>query len=219
MSNAYYQASDFPERFAVFPLTGAPLFPRWQLPLNIFEPRYLNMIDDAMAGHRLIGMIQPFGGDRANPALAKVGCIGRITSFSETDDGRYMITLSGIARFRVLEEMHVSSPYRQVRASFAEFIDDLKEPCLENMPPRLRLETALQIYTDNNKFETDWATVEDAPLETLIHALATGCPFRPIEKQALIEAIDLKTRCDILIKLLSMTTRHTSHDDENGPLQ
>jgi len=219
MSHAYHNASDLPDRFPVFPLTGAVLFPRWQLPLNIFEPRYLNMIDDAMGEHRLIGMIQPFGGDRAKPTLAKVGCIGRITSYAETNDGRYQITLSGIARFRVEEELAITTPYRQVRASFTPYISDLKDPNLQDLPPRLRLETALQIYTDANGFDADWDSVEDAPIETLIHALANGCPFRPIEKQALIEAENLKTRCEILIKLLSMTSSNPSDDNESGPLQ
>ena len=219
MPHSYHSASDLPETFPVFPLPGAPLFPRWQLPLNVFEPRYLNMVDDAMAGSRLIGMIQSFGGDRACPALAKIGCIGRITSYSETDDGRYMLTLSGIARYRILEELDVRTPYRQVRGNFDDYIADLKDPDLQGVPPRLRLEAALQIYTDANGFDADWDAVDDAPLETLVHALATGCPFRPIEKQALIEAVDLKTRCEVLIKLLSMGSSTSGKDDESGPLQ
>ena len=218
MPNSYHHATDLPDTFPVFPLTGSPLFPRWQLPLNIFEPRYLNMIDDAIDGHRMIGMIQPFGGTRAVPDLSKVGCIGRITSFSETDDGRYMITLSGIARYRILQELNVATPYRQVRASFQDYIADLKEPDLSDVPPRLRLEAALQIYTDANGFDTDWEAIEDVPLETLVHAISTGCPFLPIEKQALIEAVDLKARCETLIKLLSMTSNN-SNDNESGPLQ
>lgn len=218
MPYAYSSTADLPDTFPVFPLTGAPLFPRWQLPLNIFEPRYLNMIDDAMSDHHLIGMVQPFGGARDRPNLAKIGCLGRISSYSETQDGRYTITLSGIIRYRVSEELDVATPYRQVSASFEEFASDLKAPELNDMPPRLRLETALQIYIDQNGFETDWSAVEDAPLETLIHALATGCPFRPIEKQALIEAPDLKTRCETLIMLLSMGA-NDNLDDESGSMQ
>lgn len=219
MPNAYHHVTDLPSTFPVFPLTGVPLFPRWQLPLNIFEPRYLNMIDDAMAEHRLIGMIQSFGGSREIPTLAKVGCIGRITSYSETDDGRYMITLTGIARFRIEEELEVATPYRQVRGNFSDFASDLKAPDLTDAPPRLRLEAALQIYVDQNGFDADWGAVQDAQLETLVHALATGCPFRPIEKQALIEAIDLKTRSETLIKLLSMSGHDPESDNESGPLQ
>lgn len=219
MSQTYLNHSDLPDQFPVFPLTGAVLFPRWQLPLNIFEPRYLNMIDDAMAGQKIIGMIQSFGGDKSHPTLAKIGCIGQITSYNETSDGRYQIVLSGLARFLVKDELTLPAPYRQVSACFADYAEDLESPSLHDMPPRLRLETALQIFIDNNGFNTDWETVEKTDYETLIHALASGCPFRPIEKQALVEAVDLKTRCEILIKLLSMNPFANGHDSQNGPLQ
>ena len=217
MPKPYHSPSDLPETIPVFPLTGAILLPGWQLPLNIFEPRYLNMVDDAMASERLIGMIQPIGEQRLQPALSNVGCVGRITSYSETNDGRYMLTLSGVIRYHIGEELKVDTPYRQVRANYEPYGQDLKEADLTNLPPRLKLETALQIYLDNNDFDADWSAVEDAPIETLIHALATGCPFRPIEKQALLEAPDLIARCDTLIKLLSMSPQ--SSNDENGPLQ
>ena len=217
MPKPYHSLSDLPETIPVFPLIGAILFPGWQLPLNIFEPRYLNMVDDAMASERLIGMIQPIGAQRLQPALSNVGCVGRITSYSETDDGRYMLTLSGVIRYHIGEELKIATPYRQVRANYEPYSQDLKEADLTNLPPRLRLETALQIYLDNNDFNADLSAVEDAPIETLIHALATGCPFRPIEKQALLEAPDLVARCDTLIKLLSMSPQ--SSNDENGPLQ
>ena len=219
MPNPYYSVADLPETLPVFPLTGVPLFPRWQLPLNIFEPRYLNMIDDAMLGKRLIGMVQSFGGSREIPTLAKVGCVGRITNYSETDDGRYMITLTGIARYRIDEELDVKTPYRQVRANYADYASDLKDPDLENVPPRLRLEAALQVYIDKNGFDADWGAVQDAQIETLVHALATGCPFRPIEKQALIEAEDLKARSETLIKLFSMSVNDLDTDPDTGPLQ
>lgn len=218
MPQRYHHLSDLPDTLPVFPLPGAILFPRWQLPLNIFEPRYLNMIDDAMAGDRLIGMVQSFGGDRERPALAKVGCIGRISTYSETDDGRYMITLNGIIRFRIDSELDLSTPYRQVKANYGEYIGDLTEPDLSDMPPRLRLETALQIYTDANGFDADWDAVEDAPQETLINALCAGCPFRPIEKQALIEAADLKARCETLIALLSMDARNPTNPNDDDDL-
>lgn len=217
MPKPYHSLSDLPETIPVFPLTGAILFPGWQLPLNIFEPRYLNMVDDAIANERLIGMIQPTGKQRLHPDLASVGCVGRITSYSETDDGRYMLTLSGIIRYHITEELSVETPYRQARAYYEPYARDLKEPNLANLPSRLKLETALEIYIDNNRFDADWSAVKDAPIDTLIHALATGCPFRPIEKQALLEAPDLVTRCDTLIKLLSMSPQ--SSNDESGPLQ
>jgi Lon protease-like protein len=217
MPKPYHSISDLPETIPVFPLSGAILFPGWQLPLNIFEPRYLNMVDDAMASKRPIGMIQPISAQRLHPDLSNVGCVGRITSYSETNDGRYMLTLSGVIRYGIAEELSVDTPYRRVRANYQPYAQDLKEPDLRNLPPRLKLETALQIYTDKNGLDADWSAVEDAPIETLIHALATGCPFRPIEKQALLEAPDLVTRCDTLIKLLSMSPQ--ASNDENGPLQ
>lgn len=204
--------SDLPETIPVFPLPGAPLFPRWTLPLNIFEPRYLNMIDDAMASNGLIGMVQSLAGPKAFPALAEVGCLGQITSFAETDDGRYSIVLSGIARYRIREELDVTTPYRQVKADFSDYEDDLSEPDLGKLPSRLRLETALQIYTDAKGFEADWDAVEEAPAETLINALAAGCPFGIIQKQALLEAETLKSRCETLIMFLSLSA-------QDGPAQ
>lgn len=217
MSPSFDVITELPDSLPVFPLAGAPLFPRWQLPLNIFEPRYLNMIDDAMANHRLIGMVQSLGGDRSNPVLAKIGCAGHISDYSETEDGRYQITLTGVARFRIEDELVSQTPYRRVLADFADYESDLVEPDLEDMPPRLRLEAALQIYTDHQGFEADWTAVQDAPYETLVHALATGCPFRPIEKQALVEAKNLKTRCETLIKLLSISAVQGGDADNGGP--
>src|SRR5215469_5960092 len=126
MAQGYVKSTDLPQVIPVFPIDGALLLPRGQLPLNIFEPRYLNMIDDAMAGDRVIGMIQTNGGQKARPHLATVGCAGRITSYAETSDGRYLITLTGAARFQVMTELPAPSPYRQVRADFAPFEDDLK---------------------------------------------------------------------------------------------
>ena len=217
MPHTYHSISDLPEAFAVFPLPGTILLPRWQLPLNIFEPRYLNMIDDAMAGTKLIGMIQPFGGDRAHPVLANIGCIGRITEYSETNDGRYLLTLVGLARFRIIEELEVHTPYRQVRGSFQDYALDLEDPDIEGLPPRLRLEAALQIYADANGFGADWAAIHKAPIENLINGLAAGLPLQAIEKQALIEAKDLKMRCETLIKILSMAP--DASNNESGPLQ
>jgi len=216
MPHAYHSASDLPETFAVFPLPGAILLPRWQLPLNIFEPRYLNMIDDAMAGTKLIGMIQSFGGDRAHPVLANIGCIGRITGYSETNDGRYLLTLVGLARFRIVEELEVRTPYRQVRGSFQDYAEDFDDPDIASLPPRLRLEAALQIYADTNGFGADWEAISEAPIENLINGLVAGLPFQPIDKQALIEAKDLKMRCETLIKILSMAP--DGSNNESGPL-
>ncbi|MEM6410948.1 MAG: LON peptidase substrate-binding domain-containing protein [Pseudomonadota bacterium] len=212
----YRRPTDLPEALAVFPLDGAVLFPRWQLPLNIFEPRYLNMIDDAMAGTRIIGMVQTDGGSRQIPDLAKVGCAGRVTSYSETDDGRYMITLTGICRFTFTEELDAKSPYRQVSANYEPYADDLREPVLIGAQGiRKQLEVALEGYAEANEIQADWEAVEKAPLETLVHALSAGCPFEPIERQALLEAEDLNARCDALIKLLTMNC----NPEKEGPLQ
>jgi len=200
----YRKTSDLADTLAVFPLPGALLFPRWELPLNIFEPRYLNMIDDAMAGSRLIGMVQAMGGSKARPLLAEVGCAGRITSYSETEDGRYLITLTGIARFAIGEEMDVTRPYRQVRPEWNPYAPDLVAANETVLPSRDKLIGALKTYVEINKMQADWSAVEDAPLETLVNALCSGCPFSTIEKQALIEAPTLKARAETLITLLRM---------------
>lgn len=200
----YRKLSDLPDTIPVFPLTGVLLFPRWSLPLNIFEPRYLNMIDDAMRGDRIIGMIQAQGEDRAAPALATAGCAGRITSYSETDDGRYLISLTGICRFGVSEELEVTTPYRQVRPDWQTFEADLVTPSETTLPPRANLVRALKRYTQINSLEVDWEAVENAPLETLINALCAGCPFGPLEKQALLEASGVSERAHTLIALLDM---------------
>lgn len=213
--HGYRKASDLPGTLAVFPLPGALLFPRWSLPLNIFEPRYLNMIDDAMSGHRLIGMIQPSGGTKQMPRLAHVGCAGRITSYSETEDGRYLINLTGVCRFRVDSELDVKTPYRQIRPAWSSFEADLSTPETDCLPDRQHLADALRKYVTMNEMEVDWDAVESAPLETLVNALAAGCPFSPMEKQALLEAPDLCGRCDALIALLDMD----ASGDDSSTLQ
>lgn len=199
-----WKLSDLPDTLAIFPLPGALLFPRWQLPLNIFEPRYLNMVDDALAGDHLIGMIQPIGGPKARPELTGTGCAGRITSWTETDDGRYLITLTGLARFRVADELRVTTPYRQVRPDWTPFASDLHEVPPDARPDRGRLLKALKDYTVANDMHADWKSAEDAPIETLVSALCAGCPFSVMEKQALLEAPTLKERAETLITLLEM---------------
>ncbi|MEH6666072.1 MAG: LON peptidase substrate-binding domain-containing protein, partial [Brevundimonas sp.] len=165
MAHSYIKVSDLPQVIPVFPLGGAIVLPRGQLPLNIFEPRYLNMVDDAMAGDRLLGMIQPSGGPDALPALSPVGCAGRITSFAETSDGRYLITLTGVARFRVLAELPVQTPYRQVRADFEPFTLDLNAPDENQTFDRRDLLAALQGYLGPRGLDIDWDAARDAPPE------------------------------------------------------
>ena len=211
----YHMTSELPEVIPVFPLPGAMLFPRWELPLNIFEPRYLNMFDDAMRGERIIGMIQSLGGPRERPNLARVGCAGRITRYSETDDGRYLVTLSGICRFAVGRELDVTTPYRQVRAGWDEYAADLYAAPETGLPARAELVRALRSYTTALSLQADWSAVEDAPIETLVHALAAGCPFAPAEKQALLESVTLGERARVLIALLEIG----GSGDDTGPVQ
>ena len=216
----FRRASDLPQVIPVFPLDGALLLPTGELPLQIFEPRYLNMIDDVMAGDRMIGMVQTrSGGDRSRPNLAGVGCCGRITSFSETSDGRYLITLTGVCRFVVGEELSVASPYRQVRANFLPFADDLSVEASE-IPAfdRRRFAGALKRYLNRRELDIDWETAESAPLESLITSLSMGLPFEPAEKQALLEAPTMADRCDALTALLEIDSLE-GDDDEPHSIQ
>ena len=202
----YRNTADLPPVIPVFPLSGVVLLPRTRLPLNIFEPRYLAMIDAAMDQNRVIGMIQPRDAVEEKgkrPVLVQVGCVGRITEYGETDDGRYLVTLTGICRFHVASEREVSTPFRQVAADYALFSTDLQQ---SEDPPiaRDRLLHALKPYLSERAMQTDWKSVEDAPPETLINALSMLCPFAPGEKQALLEAPGLKERSDVLIALLEL---------------
>lgn len=200
----YRKTADLPHVIPVFPLAGALLFPRATLPLNIFEPRYLNMIDDALSGERLIGMIQPAHGDPANPPLMDVGALGRITAFAELDDGRYLITLTGVSRFRVEQELSAATPYRQVIAGYDEFADDLAGAGGGLGLDRDRLTATLREYAAMHGFNVDWSTVEQAPPETLVNVASMLCPLDIAAKQALLEATTLLDRADTLIALLEM---------------
>ena len=202
----YRNISNLPAVIPVFPLSGVILLPRTKLPLNIFEPRYLALVDDAMDHYRLIGMIQPRNASTEgtkNPPLADVGCVGRITEYNETDDGRYLITLTGIARFQVSGERESKNAFRQIAADYASFAGDLLST--EDPPiPRGRLLSALKPYLSDRAMQTDWKSIEEAPAETLVDALCMLCPFEPSEKQALLEAAGLKERVDALITLLEI---------------
>ncbi len=211
----YRKTADLPDTLPVFPLPGALLFPRWELPLNIFEPRYLNMFDDAMRGHRLIGMIQSLGGPRERLEIARVGCAGRITSYTETDDGRYLVTLTGICRFTSARELTAATPYRQVTPDWEPFAADLYPASEEGLPDRSELILSLRTYAAAHGLQADWSAVEDAPMETLIHALAAGCPFPAPEKQALLEATSLADRARTLIALMAMS----ASGGDTGPVQ
>lgn len=225
MPVAYRRIDDLPLVIPVFPLDGALLLPGGQLPLNIFEPRYLNMLDDAMSGERIIGMIQtrpsPGGrGDQQRPALAPVGCAGRVTSFAETSDGRYLITLTGICRFRAGEELPVRTPYRQVRADFAPFEADLREDAAGTRTATEidRLLSALRRYLDHRGLAIDWGDAEAAPSDALINSLAMALPFDPMEKQALLEAETIFERKATLTALLEIDAAG-GDDDEPTSIQ
>ena len=213
MAQGYVRAVDLPQVIPVFPLPGAILLPRGQLPLNIFEPRYLNMIDDAMAGDRIIGMIQPQG-SQSLPGLSPVGCAGRITSFAETSDGRYLITLTGCARFRLAAELPTQTPYRQIRADFAPFEADLAAPPADDAGlDRETLLDALRAYLETRGLDIDWDTAETAPPEALINSLSMALPFDPPEKQALLEAGSLTDRSAVLTALLTIDAADDGEGD------
>ena len=203
--NAQYRGPiELPGVIPVFPLPGALLLPRGQMPLNIFEPRYIAMVDDALRdGHRLIGMIQPdaAGGASEKPSLYKIGCAGRITQLAESGDGRYLIELTGVARFRVEEELKVATPYRQCRVTYAPFADDFVARKGESAVDRAALLAALTDFLKANDLKADWEGIEKAPNEALVNALSMMSPYGTAEKQALLEAPDLKTRAEILIAI------------------
>ena len=199
----YRRPADLPQRIPVFPLAGALLLPRADLPLNIFEPRYLAMVDHALSTDRLIGMIQPAAGAEAAelPALMKVGCVGRITSYAEAPDDRLLITLTGVSRFQVVDELDVETPYRQVIPNYHPFAADLATGAGAAEVNRPALLKVFRDYLDANNMSADWKEVDSAPTEVLVNTLSLLAPYPPQEKQALLEAPDLKTRADVLVAL------------------
>ncbi len=209
-----------PPTLAIFPLPGVLLLPGGKLPLNIFEPRYLQMVEDAMAGHRTIGMVQPVdaagGGRAARPEVYPVGGAGRITSFNETGDGRYLITLTGVTRFRIVEELSVTTGYRQVVADYAGFDGDLA-PAEEGEVDGKRLLAALRAYLTATGIPADWESINRAPLPTLVTSLAMICPFSPGEKQALLEAPDAAERARTLVALMEMAALDGGGNGEGAP--
>ena len=226
--NATYNGpQDLPREIPIFPLSGALLLPRGQLPLNIFEPRYVAMVDAAMSGGRVIGMVQPrltqgaeaaAGPRPAEPALCEVGCVGRITSCAESGDGRYLITLTGIARFRIVEEIASGRLYRVARVSSESFASDFVARSGETDVDRSGLLKTFQAYLEANDLEADWESVERASTESLVNALSMMSPFGPPEKQALLEAPDLKTRADTLVAITEVALARAAGGDAS-PLQ
>src|SRR5215213_3438719 len=223
MNAVYHGPADLPDRIPVFPLPGALLLPRGQMPLNIFEPRYVAMIDDALrSGLRLIGMIQPDTahiGNENKPNLYKVGCVGRITQIAESGDGRYLLQLTGVSRFRVEEELKVATAYRQCRVSYVPFADDFIARKGEDEVDRKAVLEALTAFLKANNLKTDWQGVENAPNEALVNALAMMSPYGAAEKQALLEAPDLKSRAEILVAVTEMELAKRTAGGGETPLQ
>lgn len=207
--------ADLPETIPVFPLPGALLLPRGRLPLHIFEPRYLAMIEDCLkTKHRLIGMIQP----REVPGtgekrLNAIGCAGRLTGFSETEDGRYMITLSGISRFRVKEEVAGFAPYRRCSVDWGGFQRDLGPTEEDSAFRREEFLALLGRYFAAMNLSTDWSGMKEAETELLINSLSMLCPFSPEDKQALLEAPSLTTRRETLVTLIEFALRGGLSDE------
>lgn len=197
---------DLPSEFAVFPLPGVLLLPRGRLPLNIFEPRYLAMTEDALAHGRMFAMIQPDPGQPDGlhgPVLYRVGCLGRLSSFSETDDGRFLITLTGLARFSIASEIDMRRGYRRVIGDFSRYRADMNEPD-DIAIDREGMLAALREYFARRGVEPNWDAINRLGDDSLVVTLAMVCPFEPIEKQALLEAPTATDRADTLLALLRM---------------
>lgn len=203
MNAVYRGPQDCPLTIPLFPLAEALLLPRGEMPLNIFEPRYLAMVDDALAGRRVIGIIQPMKQEDASeaPALYAVGCAGRVTHFAETGDGRYLVTLTGVGRFRLVEELEVTTPYRQARVDYTPFQIDFSARAGEDDVDRQAVLAALEAFVKAKGLRIDWRGVRAASNEALVNALSMMSPYGLREKQALLEAPDLKSRAEMLVAI------------------
>jgi Lon protease-like protein len=200
-------AERLPTEFPVFPLEGALLLPRGRLPLNIFEPRYLAMVEDSLAAGRMFGMIQPDSSAprvKSGPALFRVGCLGRLSYFSETEDGRFLITLTGLIRFFVTEELPLRRGYRRVSAAFDRFLGDLDPNPRPAGIKREALLSATRAYFAKRSIEANWEVISRLPEDKLVVTLAMSCPFTPAEKQAILESGDEAARAAALLALLQM---------------
>lgn len=221
MSDRYRDADDLPDMLAVFPLRGAILLPRATLTLNVFEPRYLALVDHALANDRLIGIVQPTPetGTEESPEgkdvpLRAVGCAGRITAFNETEEDHLMISLSGIARFTLGDEIFSDTPFRMCEVDFSSYADDLVTGHGEDAVDRIRLLETLRCYLEANHLSADWDRINGATNERLVNTLAILSPYGPEEKQALLEAKGLQERADALVALAEMEL--ASRDDGSG---
>jgi Lon protease-like protein len=208
-----------PDVIPVFPLSGAILLPRDQLPLRIFEPRYLAMVEDVLKTNRIIGIVQPTEDEMsmARPPLYRIGGVGRITSFMETEDGRYLITLTGLSRFEIERELEVETPYRQALVSYSPFAADRSAGPGEEEIDRPVLLAALKRYFEANQIDSDWESIERAPAEALVNSLSRIAPVEPAEKQALLEAPTLRERAQTLVALIELALAEPSADTDHKP--
>ena len=208
-----FSQADLPEIIPVFPLPGALLLPRGRLPLNIFEPRYLAMLDDTLKSeHRLIGMVQPYDGQEQPPRLHVIGCAGRVTSLSETEDGRYLIVLTGISRFRIRDEVEGFTPYRRVRVEWSDFGADIDRSEEEVEFDKEEFLVLLRRYFEVANLSSDWDSMREAEPEMLVNSLSMMCPFGIEEKQALLEAPRLSDRAQTLQALLRFAIASSGGD-------
>lgn len=211
ISSRYREPSDLPKTIPLFPLAGALLLPRTDLPLNIFEPRYLLMIEEAMKAERIIGIIQPQGSsDSSKAALEAVGCAGRITSYSETDDGRLLVTITGVCRFTIVEELDAATPFRQASVDYRPYAVDFVSETGARSVNREQLIKAFRQYLEANDMSADWNEVEAVSTEVLVNTLSLLAPYPARDKQALLEAPDLKSRADVLVALTELALAKTS---------
>ncbi len=213
LNRTYASGSEMPPTLPVFPLAGALLLPRRPIQLNVFEPRYLQMLDDALSGERLIGMIQPAAGEEAagmNPELFRIGCAGRIVQYAEIGDGRCFLTLMGVARFRIAEELTSLTPYRLVHADYSPYAADFVPGSGEAAVDRQALLDALSAFAKANSLDIDWDDIAKAPNEALVNGLAMMSPYGSKEKQALLEAHDLNTRAEVLVAISQMELARTA---------
>ena len=213
----YLSISGLPLKISIFPLTGAVLFPKTQLPLNIFEPRYVQMIDEALSSpDRIIGMIQPniIKSDKGTTLLKKVGCVGRISSFNETGDGRYLVTLNGLNRFEIDEELTTTTPYRQIICNYKNFPQDLNKDEVSNID-RENLLKLIKKYLEQKNLLIDWEIIEQSPTEQLINYSGVLVPFGPEEKQLLLETNTLFDRCKTLEALFESYQYQGDQDPSN----
>ena len=204
---------DLPSVIPLFPLSGAVVLPHGQLPLNIFEPRYLSMVSDALAGSRLVGMVQPLHGEEGDyPDLHRTGCAGRIVSFSETRDGRIVLVLSGISRFDIEDELELYSGYRRARVSWSRFIQDLNDEEIEI--DRDRLLSSAKTYLESRQLAIEWDALDGLEVPELVDTLASSLPFSSREKQGLVEALIVQDRCELLNALCEFAVERATQGED-----